>query len=326
MMQQVISDSFNFGRVALGGIWSQLWIALGQRPSQLSHFLELRTKADSKAFLCARTSEGETLPAGSYDGLSTLDPDIFLDKNAIDRLVTSCLHCVNNPSLLSLKEFYANIQSPFLHPAIPEIKAQLLQRVTNPRPLVKLANQLVCHAPDTQAVKFGLILLSIFPSREAITLAKVFVAHDEFTLFALELLRTDREHFFDHLWELAPNVHGWGRIHLVRNLLTTPESHLQVVRLWLVTEGYRNSVFPQLLIPYILPQANLPAILTSCSDETFARVTDLFLCAMASKHSSLFLQAGWLPQETKQAYRLSALSRPRTGDVKSVLDWMKTAS
>lgn len=323
MMQQVISDSFNFGRVALGGIWSQLWNALGQRPSQLSHFLEYKNGA--KAFLCARTADEETLPAGSCDGLSTLEPEIFLDEHAIEKLVASCLRCVNNPSLLSLKEFYADIQRPFLHPALREIRKQLHLRTQNAQGLEKLANQLVCHAPDTQAVKFGLILMSIFPSRGSIDLAKIFATHDEFTLFALEVLRADATNYFDHLWELLPIVHGWGRIHLVRDLLTLPESDLLVVRHWLVTEGFRNQVFPQLLIPWILPKANLPQILDSCSDETFQGITELFLCAMAGKHSHLFLRTGWLSQESKQAYRMSALPRPKTQDVKKVLDWMKTS-
>ena len=70
-------------------------------------------------------------------------------------------------------------------------------------------------------------------------LVRVLALSDEFTLYALFLMRRWADGN-DAVWEAAQHVSGWGRIHAVAQL----EPGSDAIRRWLLLEGWRNNVAP----------------------------------------------------------------------------------
>lgn len=68
--------------------------------------------------------------------------------------------------------------------------------------------------------------------------------HDEFTLYCALALGNSEQEPDDALWELARNVSGWGRIHVVERLAQTTHP---AIKAWLLREGFRNDVMYEYL-------------------------------------------------------------------------------
>lgn len=103
----------------------------------------------------------------------------------------------------------------------------------------ELALWLVGRAPDREPVKMAVAWLGLLGHSEDRPVFLLLGRHEEFTLFAtVALLNLEGDSQRD-LLELARNVDGWGRIHLVERFAgsTDPE-----IRRWLLRDGYRNSV------------------------------------------------------------------------------------
>jgi hypothetical protein len=107
-----------------------------------------------------------------------------------------------------------------------------------------LASWLAREAPDREPVKFAIAMLGIVPSEDHEDLLMTLGRHEEFTLYAAAALSSASTRPEQRLFELARNVSGWGRIHVVERLTGTESPE---IKSWMLREGYKNSVMYEYL-------------------------------------------------------------------------------
>lgn len=99
------------------------------------------------------------------------------------------------------------------------------------------------HAAHRNVVKCGIALMGLFENEEVKELLLTLGRHEEFTLYAAVAIMNGMEEWNEALFELAKQVHGWGKIHVVERLEpSTPE-----IQAWLLRHGCRNSVMNEYL-------------------------------------------------------------------------------
>ena len=148
---------------------------------------------------------------------------------------------------VSQLEFYENITANT--DAIGIIDAFLQEMIANQLPInpyfFEFAKGLAFQTRHRNSVKFGLALLGLCQNQLIVDKIKILGLHDEFTVFATVALTNILEHPTEHLWQLARQVDGWGKIQLVDRLVQMELSEAQEE--WLVLEGYKNSIMYEYL-------------------------------------------------------------------------------
>ena len=87
-------------------------------------------------------------------------------------------------------------------------------------------------------------MLGLFRNAADVEIYQTLGRHDEFTLYCALALGNSEQEPDDALWELARNVSGWGRIHVVERLAQTTHP---AIKAWLLREGFRNDVMYEYL-------------------------------------------------------------------------------
>lgn len=105
------------------------------------------------------------------------------------------------------------------------------------------AKWLAEHAAHRNVVKFGIAMLGLFQNGQVKELLLTLGRHEEFTLYAVVAIHNGMEDSNQVLFELARQVHGWGKIHIVERL----EPASQEIKDWLLREGCRNNVMNEYL-------------------------------------------------------------------------------
>jgi hypothetical protein len=105
--------------------------------------------------------------------------------------------------------------------------------------LHRLGKYFATQAPDRGAVKFGLAIVGLFTADEDLELIHTLGRHEEFTLYAATALARRTQNPDLELWELAKQVGGWGRTHVVERLAGTERPEIKA---WLLHEGEPNHV------------------------------------------------------------------------------------
>ncbi len=126
----------------------------------------------------------------------------------------------------------------------PFVIGLVKDRKPDPSRVHELARSLAIESPDREPVKLGIALLGIFQGLAQQSLFKTLGRHDEFTLFCAVALKSVVEDPDEEIWDLARNVHGWGRVAAVQQLTGT--KHAQVKQ-WMLREGYKNTVMNEYL-------------------------------------------------------------------------------
>jgi hypothetical protein len=106
------------------------------------------------------------------------------------------------------------------------------------------ARWLAFQSPDRGPVKFGIALLGLIQDKNDMSRIITLGKHEEFTLFSTVAITNTFEEPEEHLWNLAKNVDGWGKIHIVERLGETQNPE---IKKWLVREGYKNSIMYEYL-------------------------------------------------------------------------------
>jgi hypothetical protein len=109
---------------------------------------------------------------------------------------------------------------------------------------LRLARWLTREAADREAVKLGVVLLGTLGNAGDRPALERLARHEEFTLFAVVALLNRNLATWRDLWEIAKDVHGWGRVHAVLRLAKCEDPR---VRRWLLREGFRNAVMDEYL-------------------------------------------------------------------------------
>ncbi len=109
--------------------------------------------------------------------------------------------------------------------------------------LYQEAKWLVQNGAHRNSVKFGLALLGLFKNDEEKELILSLGRHEEFTLYAAVAIQNGTTDGNKTLFELAQQVHGWGKIHLVERL----EPNNDEIKNWLLRDGCCNTVMNEYL-------------------------------------------------------------------------------
>lgn len=110
--------------------------------------------------------------------------------------------------------------------------------------LLSIGRYLATRAGHREAVKFGIALIGVTGTPQDLKILNTLGRHEEFTLFAAVALRHISPQPEKSLWELAREVHAWGRIQIVRRLENTQDPEIQA---WMLREGFRNNVMDEYL-------------------------------------------------------------------------------
>jgi hypothetical protein len=112
----------------------------------------------------------------------------------------------------------------------------------NPDRVHAVSRWLATEAPDREPVKAAIAILGVVSRGEDRDLLLTLGKHEEFTLFSAVALQRAEEHPDPLLWQLAQDVTGWGRIHVVERLAATRDDR---IKSWLVREGCRNDIMDE---------------------------------------------------------------------------------
>lgn len=139
---------------------------------------------------------------------------------------------------------------------------------------------LTFQSPDRGAVKTGIALLGVMRAIQFKDQIKMLGRHEEFTLYVAIALLNMSENPEIELWELAKEVHGWGRIHLVEHLAETENPE---IKSWILTEGYKNSVMYEYLAYIAADTGDLKKALSkdNIEDDTLFAASDIIQALIA---------------------------------------------
>jgi hypothetical protein len=134
-----------------------------------------------------------------------------------------------------------------------------------------LARRLAMTSRDRGPVKFGIAMLGSMGDEHDVDVLRTLALHDEFGLYASEALAEIAPDRQAALYDMARKLSGWGRIEAVARMVATSDPML---RHWLLTEGFRNSINPQYLAFQCVSIADLAGAL---DDARHARTADTAL-------------------------------------------------
>lgn len=119
---------------------------------------------------------------------------------------------------------------------------------------IQLSNHIEC-------VKYALMMLEllVIKNEETKKLIRTLALSDEFTLYCVHIM-THWVNGNEEIFEIAKNVHGWGRIHAVEFLKPLLPRYDEI-REWMLKEGINNDVMPSYSALTCWKNANIGSIL-----------------------------------------------------------------
>ena len=157
------------------------------------------------------------------------------------QVVQQVAKVLQHPSRAHIAALYQSLLGGPVVGWIDDAAPKIVQATPDPACLAIFFDWLARNSPDREPAKFAIAMLGLITGSEHTDMFLTFGAHEEFTKFAsVALLRSlPPDHARIALIDLARNLHGWGRIDLVRRL--APEADAEF-RAWLVRDGFRNTV------------------------------------------------------------------------------------
>jgi hypothetical protein len=160
-------------------------------------------------------------------------------------------------------------------------------RTRNVEPkLHELARRLAMTSRDRGPVKFGIAMLGSMGDEHDVDVLRTLALHDEFGLYASEALAEIAPDRQAALYDMARKLRGWGRIEAVARMVATSDP---VLRRWLLTDAFRNSINPQYLAFQCVSIADLAGAL---DDARHARAADVALMVGAADLLQALIKPG----------------------------------
>jgi len=183
--------------------------------------------------------------AGGLDGAFGHHGNAGGDKKTANKIVRIVKNIALNNNLSDKVELYKILASDniidFIDPTLEKI---FKTRIPIEPYLHNYANWLAKESPDRGPVKFGIALLGLIANENDIPVYMIIGKHEEFTLYATVAISNTLQDPTMKLWELAKNVNGWGKIHIVEKISKTSNSQIKE---WLLLEGYKNNIMYEYL-------------------------------------------------------------------------------
>jgi hypothetical protein len=106
------------------------------------------------------------------------------------------------------------------------------------------ARWFVLESRHTEPLRFGIALLGLSGSEQDLSLLQDVARHDEFTIAAANAVSALVKDPVEQWWQMAKNVNGWGKVHLVKRLARRCGARSDVQD-WLLRQGWRDCVSPE---------------------------------------------------------------------------------
>ncbi|MEV4535975.1 hypothetical protein AB0J82_19340 [Asanoa sp. NPDC049518] len=171
---------------------------------------------------------------------------------------------------------YERAKSPALLSAIDPLLGRIRESGIDGVRLHAVAVRLATESAHRGPVKLGIALLGLFPADSHREILLTLGRHEEFTLYAAVALGNGQDDSDDDLWQLARQVRGWGRIHLVERLADTGRRDILD---WILRDGFRNTVMDEYLAHLAASRCDLLAALSAddVDDELLRAAGDLLM-------------------------------------------------
>ena len=239
------------------------WLYQIFKPSNRSRTPEWKTKHSIYRAIVNHIEEnGDNYPVSSISICNTTN-SAEITPGFSDALSEPCYdeHTINEAKELAIKVkkiaetgdkanqsyFYNYIKK---HKDVVSLIDPFLEEISNNALAVEphlfsFANHLAFNTNNKNAVKLGIAILGLCQNQLIIEKLKILGRHDEFTVYVVIALLSLREDPEEDLFELGQYVNGWGKIQLVDRLARI--SRKEVVKKWLITDGFKNTVDNQYL-------------------------------------------------------------------------------
>ncbi|WP_052668233.1 hypothetical protein [Nitriliruptor alkaliphilus] len=138
-----------------------------------------------------------------------------------------------------------------------------------------------------EAVKLGIALLGLTAVGTEADHLHVLGSHEELTLYVALAFSRGFADADDHLWALARDTRGWGRIWAVEQLSPSMDP---VIAAWLLRDGYHNTVDIAETAAHVVDVADLAGALEGEDDEALldgAAELLTALCRLDGPHADL---------------------------------------
>ncbi len=180
---------------------------------------------------------------GAMDGIFTHHANADSSKD-VERILNHLVKLTLRPSLRRRAVVYEMLMKDeaigFIDPLLESI-AKL--NTINRQNLYKEALWMAKEAVHRGVVKFAISILGLYHTEANINDFLILGKHEEFTLYVVVAIQNRSIKINETLFQLAQDVHGWGKIHIVERL---EPSSPQICK-WILERGCENSVMPEYL-------------------------------------------------------------------------------
>ncbi|MBI3924677.1 MAG: hypothetical protein HY319_03980 [Armatimonadetes bacterium] len=219
--------------------------------TQPSIFEQIRTwDGMSQLEFHSPDESGVTFASGAWDGIAThhlAGMDEHEEARVVYALIEALGRLIRQGDEDSRRNLYRlALEDNLVHHVDALLAEVLRQDAFAVSELHPHARWLVERAAHAEPLKLGITLLGLSGGPSDLGLLQDLSRHDEFTLYAAVAAANLLEDPLDVWWDMAKNVRGWGKIHLVERLCERCEEREDLKR-WLLEEGCSNDVMDEYL-------------------------------------------------------------------------------
>lgn len=190
-------------------------------------------------------SNGLCFADGAKDGIALYHMGAPEITDEIRAGIKNAVDAASNRDIEHAEELFRSLSEKISAiRAIDELQSFIIDNrdSLNAPDLYDCAARLMVNSSNRECVKFGMSILELFNIEDNKTLANAVeqIGHcNEFTIFSVFIMSRWNDGN-EHIFHLAQNVHGWGRIHAIEHL----EPETDEIKSWLLREGVNNEVLP----------------------------------------------------------------------------------
>jgi hypothetical protein len=180
--------------------------------------------------------------SGAKDGVLLMHTAMTTPVDEAEAVLTAIIAYVDDAE--TWDSLYELLRETRALPVLNHVMKRIPEAARPRGPIRELGLRLATTSADREPVKYGLALLGLAGDESDVEVVRTLAGHEEFTLPALVALARLVEDVEPMWWELARQVRGWGRIHLVHRLARSARPE---IRRWILVEGYRNDIMDEYL-------------------------------------------------------------------------------
>jgi hypothetical protein len=128
------------------------------------------------------------------------------------------------------------------------------------------ARWFVHESRHKEPLKFGIALLGLSGTEQDLDDLLMLARYDEFTIYCAIAVGNLLHDPVEQWWQMAKQVHGWGRVHLIKRLSRRAEGRPELQQ-WLLREGFRNSIKPEYVAYACASAGKLDQVLASAGAD-----------------------------------------------------------